>query len=258
GLGVVDAPATDETIRVIHSLYETFSRIFQWILAPLAIGLFCLMAGVAATVETDMFLSLIGFIVAFYGAGIALFIIYTLLLIGFRRVKGIGALASLRQPLGISFLANNPFIAVRPAIDRLVNHLDVEEDVANAVVPFGVIAGQHGQIINIILLTMFLANIYGVDLSAVQIATLFIGGVIGGAAAVGGGAALAPVLIPILASVGVPGDLGIVVLVTTEQIVGPMISFLTVYTASTLVLLGRGKTILATAAAIEKAVEDER
>ncbi|MCP4305858.1 MAG: dicarboxylate/amino acid:cation symporter, partial [bacterium] len=47
GLGVVDAPATDETIRVIHSLYETFSRIFQWILAPLAIGLFCLMAGVA-------------------------------------------------------------------------------------------------------------------------------------------------------------------------------------------------------------------
>jgi len=63
---------------------------------------------------------------------------------------------------------------------------------------------------------------------------------IGGTAVVGGGATLAPVMAPILGSVGVPGDMAIVVLATTEQIIGPMISLLTVYAASTLVLLGHG------------------
>jgi len=240
GLGVAEAPATDQTLSVMHSLYVAFSRIFEWIMKGLAIGLFCLMAGVAATVDVTMFESLISFIGAFYAAGITLFVIYAFLLLYFGRVGGLRSLAEVRQPLTVSFLANNPFIAVRPAIDTLVNRFHVQDDEADAVLPFGIIASQHGQIINFILLTMFLANVYGIQLSAGQLATLAIGGTIGGVAVVGEGPALAPALTPILGSVGVPPDLGAVVLTTTEQIVGPMVSLLTVFSALTLVLLGRG------------------
>ncbi len=240
GLGVAEAPATDQTLSVVHSLYVAFSRIFEWIMMGLAIGLFCLMAGVTATVDVTMFESLISFIGAFYVAGITLFLIYAFLLLYFRRVGGLRSLADIRQPLTVSFLANNPFIAVRPAIDSLVNRFHVQDDEADAVLPFGIIASQHGQIINFILLTMFLANVYGIQLSTGQLATLAIGGTIGGVAVVGEGPALAPALTPILGSVGVPPDLGAVVLTTTEQIVGPMVSLLTVFSALTLVLLGRG------------------
>jgi len=240
GLGLIKAPAADDTIRIAGALFAAFSKIFEWILAPLALGLFCLMAGIAASVDIAMFLTLVGFIIAFYCAAIAVFAIYTTILLVFRRVDGVGALSELRRPLLISFLANNPIIALRPTIASLVEKLKAEGEVANTVLPFGIIASQHGQIINIILLTMFLANLYGISLSVEQILTLGIGGMIGGTAVVGGGATLAPVMAPILGSVGVPGDMAIVVLATTEQIIGPMISLLTVYAASTLVLLGHG------------------
>jgi len=239
GLGVAEAPATDQTLSVMHSLYVAFSRIFEWIMMGLAIGLFCLMAGVAATVDVTMFESLVSFIGAFYVAGITLFLVYAFLILYVGRI-GLRSLAEVRQPLTVSFLANNPFIAVRPAIDSLVNRFHVQDDEADAVLPFGIIASQHGQIINFILLTMFLANVYGIQLSTGQLATLAIGGTIGGVAVVGEGPALAPALTPILGSVGVPPDLGAVVLTTTEQIVGPMVSLLTVFSALTLVLLGRG------------------
>ncbi len=224
----------------MHSLYVAFSRIFEWIIKGLGIGLFCLLAGVTATVDLTLFEALISFIGAFYVAGIILFAIYAFLILYFGRVGGLRSLSEVRQPLTVSFLANNPFIAVRPAIDSLVNRFHVQDDEADAVLPFGIIASQHGQIINFILLTMFLANVYGIHLSAGEIATLAIGGTIGGVAVVGDGPSLAPALAPILGSVGVPSDLGVVVLAATEQIVGPMVSLLTVFSAVTLVLLGRG------------------
>ncbi len=258
GLGLANAPATDQTLEIMHALYVTFSRIFEWIMKGLAVGLFCLMAGVTATVDVTMFESLISFITAFYIAAIILIVVYTLLLLFLRRIRTPGSLAGLREPLTISFLANNPFIAMRPAIDSLVDRFQVQGDEASAVLPFGIIASQHGQIMNFILLTMFLANIYGIDFSATQVVTLGIGGVIGGTAVVGDGAALMPALSPILRSVGVPGDLGPVILTTTEQIVGPMVSLLTVLSAATLVLLGRGAVAAAPATKAKEAPTEAR
>lgn len=188
-----------------------------------------------------VFLSLISFFIAFYAAGLIVFFIYAIALLAFRRIDGLRALTGLREPLAMSFLANNPFIALRPTISALVDRLKVEGDVANMAVPFGVIAAQHGQIINIILVTLFLSNLYGIDLSVGEIATLAIAGMIGGTAVIGGGATLAPAMAPILGSLGIPGDLAIVVLAASEQVVGPLISLLTVFAASTLVLLGRHK-----------------
>ena len=43
-LGVVRAPGADETLRVMNALYQTFSTLFGWVLVPLALGLFCVVA----------------------------------------------------------------------------------------------------------------------------------------------------------------------------------------------------------------------
>lgn len=239
GLGSVETPATDETLRILSTLFAAFSRIFEWILAPLAIGLFCLMAGVTATTDRTMFVALIGFIAVFYLTGIILMIIYIVILISTRRIRGVGAVGMLRRPLTIAFLTDSPIIALRPAMSALVERFGVKSEVANTVVPFGVIAAQHGQILNLTLLTIFLADIYDISLSIEQIITLGIGATIGGTALFGGGATLVPAVTPILSSVGVPVDLAAIVLVTTGQVVGPMNSVITTSATATLVLLGR-------------------
>jgi hypothetical protein len=61
--------------------------------------------------------------------------------------------------------------------------------------------------------------------------------VISGAAAVGGGAALAPILAPVLLASGVPDALTVVVLSTTQSVVANLSSTLTVMGTCTLTVL---------------------
>jgi ABC-type uncharacterized transport system permease subunit len=66
---------------------------------------------------------------------------------------------------------------------------------------------------------------------------LAIGCMIGGAAAVGGGAILAPVIAPVLLGAGIPVALAAVVFATTQPVAAPLGSMLTVKATNMLAVL---------------------
>lgn len=240
GLGSVESPGTDDALRIINALFSAFSRIFEWIMMPLAFGLFCIMAGAAAKTDLALFFALTGYVWAFLVACFAVLAIYTILLLSLRCVRSPRDFGHLRRPLVIAFLTNSPIIALRPTISSLVDRFGIKPEVTKTVVPFGVVAAQHGQIINIVMLAIFLADIYGVELSVDQLVTLGIGGTIGGTALFGGGGAIAPAVGTILGTIGIPSDLATVILVTTGQIIGPFVSLITIYATAALLLFGGG------------------
>ena len=117
----------------------------------------------------------------------------------------------------------------------------IDREVAETVAPFGVVANQHGQILLFSFTGIFLAQVYGVDLGVGGLVTLAIGFILAGAAAVGGGPVLAPILAPVLLGAGVPDALAFVVLTTAAPAVARMSSTLTVAATCTLaVLTARG------------------
>jgi Na+/H+-dicarboxylate symporter len=114
--------------------------------------------------------------------------------------------------------------------------------VADTITPFGVLANQHGQVLLFSFTSVFIAQVYGVELGLGGIAILGLGCVIAGAAAVGGGAALAPILAPVLLGADVPSALAVVVLATTQPVVANLSSALTVQaTCNLAVLTARGQ-----------------
>jgi Na+/H+-dicarboxylate symporter len=81
---------------------------------------------------------------------------------------------------------------------------------------------------------VFLAQIYVIDLGFQDFVVISIGSIIAGATAVGGGAVLIPTVAPILGAVGIPISLALVVLATTDNIIGPVRTVLTLQANITL------------------------
>jgi len=241
-LGVVRAPGADETLRVLNAFYQTFSTLFGWVLVPLAFGLFCIVAYNVSQSQKELLEALVSYVGFYWVAGIIVLMIHVLVLSFATRTAPWRPLVALKTPLILAFATDNPFVALYSAIESLQKDYAVPRAVADTITPFGVLANQHGQVLLFSFTSVFIAQVYGVELGLGGIAILGLGCVIAGAAAVGGGAALAPILAPVLLGADVPSALAVVVLATTQPVVANLSSTLTVQaTCNLAVLTARGQ-----------------
>jgi Na+/H+-dicarboxylate symporter len=243
GLGVVRAPGADEALRVLNALYQTFSTVFSWVLIPLPIGLFSIVAYNISQAERELLNALLAYVAFFWLAGLLVIAAHAIVLSIATRTAPWRPFVALKTPLVLAFATDNPFIALYSAIDALQKHYRVRREVADTIVPFGVLANQHGQVLLFAFTAPFLAQVYGVELGPTALLTLGLGVIVSGAAAVAGGAALAPILAPVLLGAGVPDALAVVILATTQPMVANLSSTVTVQaTCNLAVLTARGRT----------------
>lgn len=233
-LGMIDSPGADETLRVLNSFYQAFAKIFAWIVIPLPLGLFCLGASHMAAANPELVTALLRYVGYFYLAGIAAVLGLLAVLSVVARKPPWRVLADLKQPLIIGFATDNPLVALYSSIESLRQNFGIDRRVTDTVAPFGVIANQHGQVLLFTFTVFFLAQVFGVSLTAPLVIVVAISCLLTGAAAFGGGPALAPLLAPILLSADIPSALTVVVLATTQPAVAPLGSLLTVLGTATL------------------------
>ncbi|MGD8851961.1 MAG: cation:dicarboxylase symporter family transporter [Gammaproteobacteria bacterium] len=236
-MGVIQTRAVDQTLAMVDTLYQAFMQLFRWAIVILAPGLLCLIAGVVAQISIDTLLALTKFVAAFYVGGIILMLVYMLLF--WLAVRGplIATLSKLSNPNMLAFMTNNPIIALPAALDTLERDYGVDRRVPDLVIPFGVFANQHGAVFLLSFLTLFLAQIYVIDLDLQDYVVICVGSIIAGATAVGGGAVLIPTVAPLLAAVGIPTSMALVVLATTDNIIGPVRTALTLQSNITLTVM---------------------
>ncbi len=236
-LGVVRSPGADETLRVLNALYETFSKILHWVVIPLPLGLFCIVAYHMSKADIELLYALGTYLAFFWLAGLLILLIHVGILAAVCRIPPWRPLVALREPLILAFATDNPFVALYSAIEALQEHFGVEREVADTIVPFGVLANQHGQITLFAFTAIFLAQIYGVEISFPALIVLGLGVIISGSTAIGGGAVLAPILAPVILGAGVPDALAVVILATTQPMVANLGSTLTVQATCNLAIL---------------------
>jgi len=236
-LGVVRSPGADEALRILNAFYETFSKVFHWVLIPLPIGLFSIVAYHMSEADTELLVALATFIGGYWAAGVLVMLIHIAILATACRIAPWQPLVALKTPLILAFATDNPFVALKSAIDSLQKHFNVEREVADTIVPFGVLANQHGQIVLFTFTAIFMAQLYGIELDPPTLIALTLGVIISGAAAVGGGAVLAPILAPVLLGAGIPDALAIVIFATTQPAVANLGSALTVQATCNLAVL---------------------
>jgi proton glutamate symport protein len=111
-VGLVRSHRADDALQHVAVAYETFELMFKWMIYLLPIGLFCLITGVASTVNPVLLRALGRYIIVFCVAAVGLLILYHCLL---WRLAGGGfshPLSALREALLVAFLANNSLITI--------------------------------------------------------------------------------------------------------------------------------------------------
>jgi proton glutamate symport protein len=236
-MGVIQTRAVEQTLSMLETIYEAFMQLFRWALVILAPGLLCLISGVVAQISVEKLLALTKFVAIFYIGGVILLVVYMLLFWLAVRGPVISTLSKLSNTNLLAFMTNNPIIALPVALETLERDYGVDRRVPDLVIPFGIFANQHGAVFLLSFLTVFLSQIYVIDLDLQDYIVIAIGSMIAGATAVGGGAVLIPTVAPILGALGIPTPLALVVLATTDNIIGPVRTVLTLQSNITLTVM---------------------
>ncbi|ESQ14799.1 MAG TPA: dicarboxylate/amino acid:cation symporter, partial [Chromatiaceae bacterium] len=212
----------DQILSLVKAIYDVFMQLYRWGIVILAPGLLLFIAGVVAQIDAETLLALTKFVIDFYIGGAILMVI--LMLLFWRAVRGplLPTLGRLSNPNMLAFMTNNPIVALPATLDMLEQDYGVDRRVPDLVIPFGIFANQHGAVFLLSFLTMYLAQIYVIDLALQDYAIIAIGSIIAGATAVGGGPVLIPTVAPLLGVVGIPTSMALVVLSTTDNLIGPV------------------------------------
>jgi proton glutamate symport protein len=236
-LGLIRGDSAQPALGFFQAIYDAFMQLFRWAIVLLAPGLLLFISGVVAQIDAEVLLALTKFVITFYIGGVVLMVAYLLLF--WLAVRGplIATLSKLSNPNVLAFMTNNPIVALPSTLDTLEKDYGVDRRVPDLVIPFGIFANQHGAVFLLSFLTVFLAQIYVIDLGFQDYLVVAIGSIIAGATAVGGGAVLIPTVAPILGAVGIPVSLALVVLATTDNIIGPLRTVLTLQANVTLTVM---------------------
>jgi len=233
-LGMTKGASAQPALDFFKAIYDAFMQLFRWAILLLAPGLLLFISGLVAQIDAEVLLALTKFVVTFYIGGVILMVAYLLLFWLAVRGPVVATLSKLSNANVLAFMTNNPIVALPATLDTLEKDYGVDRRVPDLVIPFGIFANQHGAVFLLSFLTVFLAQIYVIDLGFQDFVVISIGSIIAGATAVGGGAVLIPTVAPILGAVGIPISLALVVLATTDNIIGPVRTVLTLQANITL------------------------
>jgi len=242
-LGSIGQQRAERAISLFETLYDTFIKIIGWLMYLLPLGLFCLAYSQLSLIGVDILAAMIKLVLLIYAGCLLLIVVYSIVI--WLRVGGSywSSVAALKEAVFVAFGTSSSFAAVPAALRGLKDGLRLDRSVVDLVMPLGITLNPPGSVFHFALATIFLSNLYGIQLDPGQIALVLLGSVLAGIAASGapGAAALSMISI-ILLPLGLPVEVAIILLIAIDPIVDPILTVVNVHAnAATTAVLGTGE-----------------
>lgn len=201
----VRGPGVDTLKTGIEGLFDVCAQAIHMVLALAPVGVAALMFQLAAKGGLEAMVPLLRFVaVVLLGLGIQLLVVYPIALRIFTKRSPRAFFAAIRPAMAMAFSTASSAASLPTSLRVAEEGLRLPPEVARFVLTVGATGNQNGTALFEGVAVLFLAQLYGVDLSLAQQATVcgvaILGGV--GTAGVPGGAL--PVIAALLVSVGVP------------------------------------------------------
>ncbi|MDR2796546.1 MAG: cation:dicarboxylase symporter family transporter [Spirochaetaceae bacterium] len=230
-IGFVNDQSADMLIKFLSAIFETFQKLVSASLYLLPFGLICLMAGQIAQVGILVFMAMSKFIIL-YCVGTAVLFIITTVIIWVR--SGIAnpfkVLSLLFEPIMLAFATRNSMATLPSSITCLDDKMSFDKTTVNLTLPLGMTLGRFGNVFYFAVAVFFVVQIYGIELTAAQYATIFIGVIFAGTATAGAsGIVTLSVISIVLSPLNLPVEAVLVIFMAIDPIIDPFRTFLLVY-----------------------------
>ena len=173
-------------------------EVIRWLNLVLPITLFAMVSGQVAKVGAGPLLSLAPFVTVQVLTACVLFLIFALIIARAARVSPIAAVVQLRETLILAITTRSSFACIPVAARELIEKLHFNRFGTDLVMPLGTTICRLGHVQYFVIGTIFISQMYGVELSLSQYVLIIITSVAAGFASSGATGALSVVMISIV------------------------------------------------------------
>lgn len=218
GIAIINTGAKGQkTKEFVHSLNEVLITWVMLIMRVVPIGVFCLMTKLAMTTGINVIKSLgLYAICVLLALGSHVVIVYGLLLSSVK-INPINFLKKMWPAQLFAFSVSSSSASIPVVLNTVRNVIGVKEEVANFVIPLGATINMDGTAIMQGVATVFIANAYQIQLSAMDLITIMSMATVASVGTAGVPGVGLITLAMVLEQVGVPVE-GIALIVGIDRI----------------------------------------
>ncbi|MFM2065545.1 MAG: hypothetical protein RLZZ584_454 [Pseudomonadota bacterium] len=184
-VGQVPARLSDSLTRSLETVYQSCQTLTRWLNFPLPLVLLCMSASQLARTGLGPLAAMVQFVLTFTVA-CALALLLALLVIRWRSGQSLASvLAALRGPFALALATRSSATCMPVMIESLADQLGFTRARVELMVPLSVSLLRLGPTLYYVCATLFIAELYGRDLSAGELVLVILTCVLAGFASAG-------------------------------------------------------------------------
>ena len=211
--------AKSPILKLLSAIQEICMTVVKWAMRMVPIAVFGLMAQLTLSVGIDS-LKGIGFYVAVVLIGLlCLLVVYLLIVALIGKTNPFQFLKKIKDVQLLAFSTTSSAAVMPLSLKTAKEKLGINPSISNFLIPIGATVNMDGTAVYQAISTLFIAQIYGLEMSIVNIMLVMVTVVaasIGTPSIPGGGVVI---LASVLQSVGIPAE-GIVIIIGVERVLG--------------------------------------
>ncbi len=197
----------DPLVRVIEGIRDVAMKMVDFAMMIAPIGIFALTFSLCAKFGWNLLWSLSKYVgVVVLGLGIQQIVVYGLLLAIFARRSIWGFLFDIKEVIVTAFSTASSNVTLPVSLRVAEQNLGLSKKVSGFVLTVGATANQNGTALFEGVTVLFLAQVFGIDLTMNQQITVMAMSVIAGVGTAGVPGGSLPLIVIVLQSVGIPAE----------------------------------------------------
>jgi DAACS family dicarboxylate/amino acid:cation (Na+ or H+) symporter len=204
---VVPREKSEPVVRVLEGLYAVAMVVigFAMWLAPVAVG--CLVFAITARLGFDILRTLGWFaLTVLLGLGVQLSLVYSLLVGTVARVRPTTFFRAIQEAMWTAFGTSSSSATLPTALRVAEQELRLPKEIGRFVLTVGATGNQNGTALFEGVVVLFLAQVFGVELTWAQQTLVVLMAVLAGVGTAGVPGGSLPMIVVVLQSVGIPGE----------------------------------------------------
>lgn len=217
-LAMIDPVRRDAMTTLIEALFDVSMTIiaFAMRLAPFCVA--CLIFSITARMGGEILLTLLWFVfTVLLGLSLQMFVVYSIALWVFARRSPWQFFRDVREAIVTAFGTSSSNATLPTALRVAQDELKLPPEISRFVLTVGATANQNGTALYEGVVVLFLAQVFGVELSMMQQVTVILMSVLAGVGTAGVPGGSIPLIVVVLKSVGVPPD-GIAIILGVDRL----------------------------------------
>jgi len=194
------------------AVYEMFLCILDWVLAFLPLGLCCLLADQASEVGPDAIRAMSAIVIVYLACFLLMAVLYAAVLLRATGKTPKELWRTLKEPFTVAFVASSD--SALPMTMEKMADLGYPKEMLNSAIPLSAVLNRHGTAIVFAITTVFVAQIYGVQLTAWNCLLIALSCSLVGAFDSGEYVTIAPMITYVLVPMDLPPAAGVAIILT--------------------------------------------